>query len=339
MLDRKALIVGINHYQMPGNDLEAAIADAVAIRDLLAIHEDGTPNYECRTLLDTTEDGQPINRSSLREACEELFSTGFEGDILLYFSGHGVLTQFGGYLVTNDAKKSDWGVPMLEIINMANRSKARSILLILDCCHSGDIANPSLLNNGGSDPLALLRENVTAMAASRASEASVEAGGHGLFTAAVIDALEGGAADHMGWVTAPSIYAYVQRRFDAGSQRPVYKSHMTGIPLVRQCAPLIDRLKLRKLVGIFPSQHYKFVLDPEHEPEDEYGNMHQPIKQEKIDIAHLFKEYRDSGLLKASIAGEQLYWTARRNHSVELTPRGREYWRLVQPGLIKVRYN
>ena len=80
--------------------------------------------------------------------------------------------------------------------------------------------------------------------------------------------------------------------------------------------------------GGFVARQYR--LDPEYEPEDEHGNVHQPVNEEKVAIAQLFKEYRDAGLLRPSMKGEQLYWTARRGHSVELTPRGREYWWLVK---------
>ncbi len=104
--------------------------------------------------------------------------------------------------------------------------KQQQVLLILDCCHSGDIANPAAMNkDGGKSPLAALRENMTVIAASRATEGAIEAGGQGLFTGALLDALEGGAADHMGFVTAPALYAYVSRRFTAWDQRPVYKTN------------------------------------------------------------------------------------------------------------------
>ncbi|MGA7732413.1 MAG: caspase family protein [Chloroflexia bacterium] len=330
MLERRALIVGINHYQAPGNDLAAAVADAEAIAQLLERHQDQEPNYDCRVLLDKMEDGQPITRAKLRKACEELFQD-YDSEVLFYFSGHGVLTQVGGYLATHDAEPEDWGVPMQEIVDLSMRSHARDILLILDCCHSGDIANPAILNvRQGTDPLAIIRENMTVIAASRPSQVSLEAGGHGLFTAALIDALGGGAADHMGWVTAPSLYAYLERRFGGWGQRPVYKSHATRLTVVRKCAPLIDRLKLYRLAEFFPTPQSIYQLDPEFEPEDEEGNLQEPVNNEKIRIAQLFKEYRDAGLLMASIQGEQLFWTARRSHTVQLTPRGKEYLWLVQ---------
>jgi hypothetical protein len=49
-----------------------------------------------------------------------------------------------------------------------------------------------------------------------------------------------------------------------------------------------------------------------------------------MEIAQLFKEYRDAGLLRPSDAKQQLYWVARRSGTVELTRRGKEYWWLVR---------
>ena len=330
---RRALIVGIDNYVNASN-LGAAVSDARAMAKLLQHHEDNTPNYECITLLDNLEDGRPITRAGLRHAIVELFEN-FAGDALFYFSGHGVLGSTGGYLATFDAQQDDWGVPMQEVVQLANDSRARNVLLILDCCHSGDIANPAILRGrDGADPLAVIRENVTVIASSRDSEVSVEAAGHGLFTAAVIDALDGGAADHMGWVTAPAIYTYVERRFGAWDQRPVYKSHATCSSLVRECAPLIERVQLYELTRHFTTQDYRYPLDPEHEPEDENGDVHKPVNDDKVAVAQLFKVCRDAGLLRPSTPNEQLYWTARRGNTVELTLRGREYWRLVKGGRI-----
>lgn len=328
-MSKRALLIGIDYYDNISN-LSGCVADIKAITEKLEYNQDGTPNYDCTVFLDRVENGQPITRTNLRKACQKLFSDDFKGDVLFYFSGHGSLTKYGGYLCTSDATQNDWGVPMQEIIDMASKSSANDILILLDCCHSGDIANPAILNTGNhQNPLALIRENMTVIAASRDSQLAMEQDGHGLFTAAVLDALAGGAADHLGWVTASSIYTYVERRFGCWDQRPVYKSHATGVTVVRECAPLIERLKLYDLVKLFRTEDFKYQLDPEFEPEDEHGNVIQPVNKEKVSIAQVLKEYRDAGLVKPSISGEQLYWTARRSHTVELTPRGREYWWLV----------
>jgi Caspase domain len=333
-MSKKALIIGLDTYQSDDiEDLSWAVSDAAAIYKLLVEHQDKTQNYECKVLRDKMEDESPITRAALRKTCTDFFSEKNEQS-LLYFSGHAILTPFGGHLCTSDTMPNDWGIPMAEIMQMTVHSKAQDILLILDCCHSGDMGNPSIFNTG-DNPLALLKENTTIIAASRFNQEAIEEGDHGMFTAAVLDALEGGAADHMGWVTAPSIYAYIERRFIGASHRPIYKSHASQINFIRQCAPLIDRLKLLELVGHFPSVDYKYELDPEFEPEDEFGDCREPVNHEKVAIAQLFKDYRDSGLLKPSTLGEQLFWTARHSHSVELTNRGREYWYLVKSGILK----
>ena len=171
---------------------------------------------------------------------------------------------------------------------------------------------------------------MTVIAASRDKEGSIESGGHGLFTAAILDALDGGAADHQGIVTAPALYEYARRRFTGWDQCPVYKTNATEVFAVRECEPLIQRHQLTQLTILFPTSDFKYPLDPEHEPEDEHGNVKQPVNQAKVDIAQLFKVYRDAGLLKASEAGKQLFWAARHSGTVELTPRGQEYWRLIK---------
>ncbi len=224
---RRALIVGINTYG-GGNDLHACVADARGMAEVLSRHKDGEKNFDCIVFLDKTVDGSQITRPKLRAAVIELFN--FDGDVLLNFSGHGFLSKTGGLLCTSDATKDDWGIPMQEVVDLAMQSPARHILLILDCCHSGNIANPASMNKEpGKSPLATLRENMTVIAASRETEVAIEAGGHGLFTGALLDALEGGAADHIGFVTAPALYAYVSRRFTAWDPRPVYKTNATEI--------------------------------------------------------------------------------------------------------------
>jgi hypothetical protein len=121
----------------------------------------------------------------------------------------------------------------------------------------------------------------------------------------------------------------VSRRFTAWEQRPVYKTNATEVFTVRECEPLIARLQLQQLAKHFPTADHKYLLDPEYEPEDEYGDVKDAVNEEKVEIAQLFKSYRDAGLLKPSDPKSQLYWAARRGETVELTPRGREYWWLV----------
>jgi hypothetical protein len=327
-MPRRALIVGINSYDHARN-LHSCVADAEAMAKVLARHKDGEKNFDCIELLDQMRNGSPVTRAGLRRAIMDLFA--YDGDVLLYFSGHGFLSETGGVLCTPDGTPDDWGLPMEEVFGLALRSPARQVLLLLDCCHGGNIATPPAFNStAGVNPLAMLRENMTVIAASRERESAIEAGGHGLFTQALLDALDGGAADHLGLVTAPAIYMYVSRRFAAWDQRPVYKTSATDILCVRRCEPWIDRKQLDRLTTLFETPEYKYRLDPEYEPEDEHGNRKEPVIEWKVEIARLFKEYRDAGLLRPSDPTQQLFWVARHSGTVELTARGREYWWLLK---------
>ncbi|GAA6621619.1 hypothetical protein NUACC26_074390 [Scytonema sp. NUACC26] len=58
------------------------------------------------------ENGSPITRAKLRESYQKLLSSDFKGDTLFYFSGHGFLSTYRGYLCTSDVTLDDWDVPL-----------------------------------------------------------------------------------------------------------------------------------------------------------------------------------------------------------------------------------
>ena len=332
-MTRRALIVGLDNYQYAAN-LTGCVEDAKSVQQLIQRQQNGSPNYDCRMLLASTDLNTLVGRVQLRQEIKQLFSD-YAGEVFFYFSGHGAPSALGGYLATSDGVEHDVGIPMLEVMQLACNSRASDITMILDCCYAGSIGNTPMMNVGSPvDPLAMLRENLTVIAAARETQPALEAAGHGVFTRLLIDALDGGAADHLGWVTAPAIYSYVERHFGPWEQRPVYKSHATRVTIIRECAPLIDRARLVELEKLFAGPHDRLQLDPEFEPEDEFGNCKEPVNAVKVATAQLLKRFRDVGLIRPTVEGEQLYWTARKSHTVELTARGREYWRLVHYGRI-----
>jgi len=325
--DKRALLVGIDEYAN-ARRLDAAHADVKSIHERLAQHADGSPNYACEL---PARDGR-FTKRELMQACKRLFHPSFRGDALFYFSGHGVIESTGGIFATSDGQEDDWGVSMHDVVELARNSNARTVTILADCCHAGAFADGPGVAGGVRNTVASIREDMTLLAASRATQTAVESSTHGIFTQAVLDALDGAAADAMGWVTPSAIYDLVERRFGAWDQRPVYKSHVTRSMVIRKCAPLIERHALARLVNLFSTADYKYPLEPAHDPEDECGHMAAPVDEAKLEIGRLFKRYRDAGLLRPSIASEQLFWTARRSHTVELTMRGREYWGLVKRG-------
>src|SRR6266487_659859 len=182
---RRALIVGIDAY--PTSPLTGCVNDATAIANILTKHQDRSPNFECKKLLAPT---QTITRPALKQHIEELFS--HEADVaLFYFSGHGTENNLGGFLVTPDAKQYDEGVAMQDVLSLANKSRVHEVVIILDCCHSGAFgAVPALKNDQ-----AVLREGVSVLTASRASQSAIEVNGSGIFTTLICAAFNGGASD------------------------------------------------------------------------------------------------------------------------------------------------
>ena len=318
---RRALCVGIDEYAF--GPLHGCVSDANRVEAMLRKHEDDSPNFDCKTMIAPLGGSQDIvTRTALRANLQLLFKD--QADVaLFYFSGHGTVNNLDGYLVTQDAKTYDEGVAMSDVLKLANDSKAIEVVILLDCCFSGALGNPPGVDN----TKALLREGISILTASRGDQPSVETGGGGLFTSLVVDALEGGAADVLGAVSAPAIYAYVEAALSAWDQRPLFKSHVARVLPLRRCTPPIDRAILRRLPNIFPLPAEDLLLDPSYErtsPTVDAKNM-------AIfgDLQSLYRLH-----LVAPVDVAHMYDAAMQSKSCRLTPSGRYYWRLAKDGRI-----
>ena len=316
---RRALVIGIDSY--PNAPLAGCVTDANTMRRLLSAHEDGSPNFDCRLV---TGPPSEITRASLRREVEQLFE--HEADVaLLYFSGHGTENNLGGYLVTPDAMRYDEGIPMTDILTLANRSPVHEGVVILDCCHSGALGQIPAIDD--KNALAYLREGVSVLTASRATQVAMEAGGAGVFTSLVASALDGGAADVVGSVTVAAIYAYVDQALGSWDQRPLLKAHVSRLTSLRKCQPAVPLQTLRRFQQWFPTPDAELPLNPSYEPDVE---PHHP--EHEATFAELQK-CRAAKLVEP-VGEEHMYYAAMRSRSCRLTPLGRYYWRLANEGRI-----
>lgn len=255
---RRALFVGIDQY--PNMPLRGCVSDATRIEAMLRQHHDGAPNFDTRLL--TAPLGGPntaVTRPILRRHIEELFQ--HPADVaLLFFAGHGTVNGLDGFLVTQDTAPHDEGVRLTDVLTLATNSPAREVIVMLDSCFSGNMGNP----NGWGQ--ALLREGISILTASRGDQVSVETAGGGLFTSLMIDALDGGAANILGSVSVPAVYAFVEAALGAWDQRPLFKTHVSHVVELRCCKPPIGRDILRRLPDLFPLPAEDLALDPTFEP-------------------------------------------------------------------------
>lgn len=328
---KRAILVGIDHYPT-ANSLSGCVADAVALNELLSFHADGSPNWHTQLMIGE-EGGSEITRDGLRQALTQLFANARDTDLLFFFAGHGAQTTWGADLVTQDATTYTLGVSMNDLITLANDSPARSVTLILDCCFSGDLGNvPGQQAAAVAENFRLsrstLRENVAILAASRATEPSQEEDGHGVFTRMLLNGLDGGATDHLGKVTALSLYGYISPAFDAWQQRPVLKASLTEPVVLRKGPPWLDVELLRKLPDHFPSADSRIQLSPAHEGEGRPlppGVLGTPEQQQFDYLGRL----RNANLVTTDGQRDH-YWVAMESGQVYLTSMGRYFWSLAK---------
>jgi uncharacterized caspase-like protein len=317
---RKALIVGINNYRT--SPLRGCINDASGLSSIIETNGDGSPNFDVRLQTDVP------TKADLKGAIVELFGGNCD-TALFYFSGQGFVNDLGGYIVTPDYRQYDEGVSMDEILSIANNSKAKNRVIILDCCHSGALGAPTLTGGKTSH----ISEGVSILTASRDNEPSLEINGHGVFTNLLLDALQGGAADLRGNITPGSIYAYIDQALGPWDQRPVFKTNITRFTSLRTVTPQVPIEILRKLVDYFPRPQDEFSLDPSFEdtngPVVEHKVIEPYAKPENVAVFKHLQKFQGVGLV-VPVTEQFMYYAAMNSKSCRLTALGYHYWRLVK---------
>lgn len=257
----------------------------------------------------------------------ELFQ-GESDTALLYFSGHGYIDDVGGYIVTPDMQPHDVGVSMDEILTIANNSRAKDKIIILDCCHSGALGTPRVSGANATQ----IAEGVTILTASRDYEYSLEVNGQGVFTTLLLDALKGGAADLRGHITPGSIYAYIDQALGPWDQRPVFKTNISRFTSLRTVIPQVPVTTIRNLVKYFPSPEEEYRLDPSLKippPNIEHKVIEPYANEENVSIFKELQKLEGVGLV-VPVDEEHMYFAAMNSKSCKLTALGYHYWRLVK---------
>ena len=316
---RKALVVGINHYAAI-SALHGCVNDAYAVKSVLDRHSDGSVNFSVK-LMASSGPSDGIDRLSLKDAAKELFS-GDSEIALFYFAGHGHIESTGGYLCASDCRHGDDGLPLSEIVTIANQSKARNKIIILDSCHSGVMASSPIATQ-----LSELSEGMTILTASAAEQYASEENGSGVFTSLLVDALSGAAGNLLGDVTPGSVYAHVDQSLGPWDQRPVFKTNVKSFVSLRTVQPPISLAELRRIAEFFTTPGAAFPLDPSYEPE---GPSPDPLKTV---IFSILQKYNRVNLL-VPIDAPHMYHAAMESKACRLTVLGEHYRRLVERGLI-----
>lgn len=319
---RKALVVGINYYEH-STPLYGCVDDAHAVKAILERNGDGSVNFdiELRTGTGSTD---MVKRSNLKDDIEELFK-GDSEIALFYFAGHGHIESTGGYILASDSERGDDGVSLDVVLSLANASKAKNKVIVLDSCHSGIAGTPPAIGQN-----AVLAEGITVLTASAEDQYASEENGSGVFTSLFVDALSGPAANLVGKISPGSVYAHIDQSLGSWEQRPVFKTNVKSFVSLRSVQPPISLSDLHRITEFFPSRGFQFELDPTFEPEmkGRSPGMPDPILEHTQTFAILQRFNRLN--LVVPVDAPHMWNAAMESKACKLTALGEHYRRLVE---------
>lgn len=326
MNGKKALIVGIDDY--PNSPLFGCVNDAMGMTSELERHGTGSVNFGLNRI---TSNDTTVTTNELRQQLKRLFEGGPASVALFYFAGHGAVINGETYLCTQDGVDHAPGLPLREVIDMANKAdgEVHNRVILLDCCFAGGAANLSYVDQ----QIALLRKGVTIMTACRDKETAQEMNGHGLFTYLMLDALRGGAADILGRITPAAIYSHVDQSLGDWDQRPLYKSHVDSFLVLKEMPPKVQLSTLQRIPHFFNDVSSEYPLTPEHEHTNPDGTTRT---DENPQLRAEFRELQNCnrvGLVEP-IGEQDMYWAAMNSTGCRLTALGAHYHRLANSNRI-----
>ena len=220
MVKYRALLIGNSNYPADEHNLQqlrGPIKDIAAVNRALIDKDTGLFADADVTLLPETTSTRAIR------ALGKFFAGADRDDVLLmYFSGHGKLDQNGRlHLCMQDTETTDLlstAVSNVRINEFADASRARNIVLILDCCYAGAFRGGDLGESVAGPGRYVLS---SCRGTQLANDATVD-NGTSFFTQHLVDGLlTAGDSDDDGYVSFSDVYAYIDRRLrEAGKQIP-----------------------------------------------------------------------------------------------------------------------
>ncbi|MDN5767237.1 MAG: caspase family protein [Humibacillus sp.] len=148
-MSKRALLIGINQYQLPGANLRGCVNDVANVSDALtAVY--GFTEGEITTLLDGA-----ATKAAMQHEIEQLIDSAEPGDVrYLHYSGHGSNVQDTNGDETDGRDEIlcptdlDWNDPLTDDwlrTTFDRLSPDATLTVVMDCCHSGTNTREPLL--------------------------------------------------------------------------------------------------------------------------------------------------------------------------------------------------
>lgn len=232
----RALVAGVSQYPGSVSNLPAVAEDVREIAKLLGSSNGSFDDDRVRVLTDAE-----ASKDGITSALSDLFHSASSGDtVFFYLAGHGFVNEAEGtfFFVPYDIdpyNPATTAIPLTEIREAFQRCASQRAFMWLDFCHSGGIIDRAATttepdNRAIERTLEVVQgRGKLIYAACTPEQKAYESPllGHGLFTAALLEGLQG-AASVGGEVTANSLFDHIDRRMGSNEQRPMQFGHMAG---------------------------------------------------------------------------------------------------------------
>src|SRR6478609_1446681 len=132
-MSKRALLIGVNEYAIPGANLRGCVNDVHAVAGALTDLY-GFAESDITMLLDGA-----ATKGAMTQSIADLVDTARSGDVLyLHYSGHG-----SHVLDWNDPLTDDWLRTTFDRLD-----PGASLTVVMDCCHSGSNTREPVLLGG-----------------------------------------------------------------------------------------------------------------------------------------------------------------------------------------------
>ena len=243
-MNRDALVVGINNYQDDNlRNLNAPAKDAEAIARIVEDYGE----FEVWRYPEAIDRGtnKPIvgntlevGLTQLKDALVQLFKPQgrqIPDTALFYFSGHGIREDKGiqeGFLCTSDVDSSRGfnGLSLQWLRRLLQESPIRQQIIILDCCHSGELLN---FNEADPGEQGQARDRCF-IAASREFEQSFEDlnSSYSVLTRVLLEGLDPNHSPRQ-WITNYSLIEFINQNLRHENQRSIFTNCGSPINLTK----------------------------------------------------------------------------------------------------------
>ena len=241
------LAVGINKYQNEAYSLNYAQPDAKSF--VTALNEHGKRLFKSINKVEIYDEN--ATRENIMMAFKTMITYAKPEDVFLfYYAGHGTIDEENDeeyYLVPTNITKlygdpeqlAKKGISATELRDVLKQVKSQKQVILLDACHSGGVVKTLNVRGAATDEKALIQlarsSGVAILASSGTKQFATEFEElkHGVFTYALIEALDGKADAGDKKVTVNEMKLYMEERvpeltkkYGGKSQYPT--AHITG---------------------------------------------------------------------------------------------------------------